>query len=204
MRALFNFSLLGVILAGCSSMSGYDAKSAFACKAPDGVLCESMTGIYANSQANNLPGQRVRHNGSDSQVSRAKADEAETGVLTRPIFSGTPVRSAPTVLRVWFSPWEDTDGDLHDQSYVYLPVDNGKWLIEHNRRRILDGYRPVRAPTTRAAVAGPQLNNIKLTAPAAPVNDEPPAAPQQAAMDMPGGILTPGMPGSPAQSGDAE
>lgn len=52
-----------VALSGCSSMSGFDAKSEFACKAPDGILCESMSGIYANAQAKNLPGQRVNARG---------------------------------------------------------------------------------------------------------------------------------------------
>lgn len=73
--------------------------------------------------------------------------------MTKPIYSGTPIRSAPRLLRVWFAPWEDTDGDLHDQSYVYLPVDSGRWLIEHNRRRIQDNYRPVRAPSNVTAQA---------------------------------------------------
>ena len=140
-----------VALSGCSSMSGFDAKSEFACKAPDGILCESMSGIYANAQAKNLPGQRVNARGeAPVELSQAKAG---SNVMTKPIYSGTPIRSAPRLLRVWFAPWEDTDGDLHDQSYVYLPVDSGRWLIEHNRRRIQDNYRPVRAPSNMAAQA---------------------------------------------------
>ena len=140
-----------VALSGCSSMSGFDAKSEFACKAPDGILCESMSGIYANAQAKNLPGQRVNARGeAPVELSQAKGG---SNVTTKPIYSGTPIRSAPRLLRVWFAPWEDTDGDLHDQSYVYLPVDSGRWLIEHNRRRIQDNYRPVRAPSNMAAQA---------------------------------------------------
>ena len=144
-----------VALSGCSSMSGFDAKSEFACKAPDGILCESMSGIYANAQAKNLPGQRVNARGEALvELSQAKAG---SNVMTKPIYSGTPIRSAPRLLRVWFAPWEDTDGDLHDQSYVYLPVDSGRWLVEHNRRRIQDNYRPVRAPSNLAAqTAQPQ------------------------------------------------
>lgn len=131
-------------LSGCVSMSGYDAKSEFACKAPDGVLCESMSGIYANAEAHNLPGQRGR--GATKPVSTVASVKSHQSVMTTPIYSGTPIRSAPRVLRVWFGPWEDTDGDLHDQSYVYLPIDGGRWLIEHNQRRIRDTYQPVRPP----------------------------------------------------------
>lgn len=148
---------LGVVaLSGCSSMSGYDAKTEFACKAPDGILCESMTGIYANAQQKNLPGQRVnRHNDGDAAPADLSRAKEGNGVLTKPIYSGTPIRSAPRVLRVWFAPWEDSDGDLHDQSYVYLPVDSGRWLIEHNRRRIQDTYRPVRAPVFQPGAGQP-------------------------------------------------
>ena len=142
---------LVIALSGCSNMSGLDAKSDFACKAPDGIFCESMSGIYANAQAKNLPGQRVMVQGETVvELSPAKVSNS---AMTKPISSGTPIRSAPRMLRVWFAPWEDSDGDLHDQSYVYLQVDAGQWLIEHNRRRIQDAYRPVRAPSGVAAQA---------------------------------------------------
>jgi conjugal transfer pilus assembly protein TraV len=45
-------------------------------------------------------------------------------------------------LRLWIAPWEDSEGDLHDQSYVYVVADPGRWVIEHNRKRIVDRYRP--------------------------------------------------------------
>lgn len=147
-----------VLLSGCMSVSGLDANSNFACKAPDGVLCESMSGIYANAEQNNLPGQRVHHSHSSTvpvELSSAKKQV----VLTKPINSGTPIRSTPKVLRVWFSPWQDTDGDLHDQSYVYLTIDTGHWLIEHNRHRIQETYKPIHAPS-KSSTASPAINEV--------------------------------------------
>lgn len=197
--------LAAMALVGCGSMSGLDAQDKFSCAAPDGVLCESMSGIYANAQQNNLPGQQVNRKGGDKEkLSRAKVAPDQENVLTKPIYSGTPIRSAPLILRVWFAPWEDTDGDLHDQSYVYLPVDSGRWLIEHNRRRIQDAYRPVRAPvapTVPAASTPGQQGKIKVTAPTQAAEDGTQATPQTA-QEMLNGILRPGMPGSPAQAHD--
>lgn len=197
--------LAAMALVGCGSMSGLDAKDKFSCAAPDGVLCESMSGIYANAQQNNLPGQQVNRKGGDKEkLSRAKVVPDQENVLTKPIYSGTPIRSAPLILRVWFAPWEDTDGDLHDQSYVYLPVDSGRWLIEHNRRRIQDAYRPVRAPvapTVPAASTPGQQGKIKVTAPTQAGEDGTQATPQTT-QEMLNGILRPGMPGSPAQAND--
>lgn len=175
-------------LIGCSSMSGLDAKTSFSCKAPEGVQCESMEGVYSNAMQHNLPGQRV--NAGKSAAATSGDVKEGSGVLTRPIYSGTPIRSAPRVLRIWFAPWEDSDGDLHDQSYVYLPVDNGRWLVEHNRRRIQDTYRPVRAPA--AATQGnsgsrPQQSGISDEA--GPVRMDRPSS--EAAAKMMSGLLTP-------------
>jgi conjugal transfer pilus assembly protein TraV len=174
-------TLAVMALSACSSMSGYDAKSSFACKAPDGILCESMSGIYANARAYNLPGQRVNGRSvAEAEPSRANAGGA---VKTRPIESGTPIRSAPRVLRVWFAPWEDSDGDLHDQSYVYLPVDSGRWLIEHNRRRIQDSYRPVRAP---ANVSGQTGAPVAVGSPGSPGSQGGAGQPRQGLGPMAG------------------
>ena len=57
--------------------------------------------------------------------------------------SGTPLRVPPLVLRVWLAPWQDADGDMHDESYIYAVINNGKWAIGMNQRRIEDHYRPL-------------------------------------------------------------
>ena len=139
-----------VMLAGCS-LTGLDASSKFACKAPAGVACESMSGVYANLQAGNLPAQQTSRTATASATTtKTPAPGAET--LSRPLFSGTPIRSAPRELRLWFAPWQDDDGDLYDQAYAYLVIDNGRWLIAHNQRRIRDLYRP--APIVRSPDGG--------------------------------------------------
>lgn len=56
------------------------------------------------------------------------------------------LRSQARVLRLWTKPWEDADGDLWDQGYVYVQVDTGRWQIDHVRQRIRDQYAPLRPP----------------------------------------------------------
>ncbi|WP_232445109.1 TraV family lipoprotein [Burkholderia ubonensis] len=143
------------VVSACS-FSGLDAESKFACKAPDGVVCDSMTGSLANLQAGNVRNART------SQLAAASAPTSKTpaqgAVLARPLFSGSPIRSAPHVVRAWIAPWEDADGDLHDQSYIYLTTDTGRWLVEHNQRRIRDLYRPTVGGTVAAdASASPKV-----------------------------------------------
>lgn len=141
-------------LAGCTSITGLSgSKSELACKAPEGVTCTSVSGIYANSLEGNLPGQQrsaaagapvETKSGPTITKSGGSADAAVFSPrdLTTPN-SGDPIRLAPLVLRVWIAPWEDMDGDLHDQHYVYTVLNRGKWLIEANRQTIRDRFKPV-------------------------------------------------------------
>ena len=142
-------AIAGLALSGCTGMSGLSGGSNYACKAPDGVTCESVSGTYANAVQNRLPGQR--------QPPGAAVDPP-----ARPL--AMPLRSSARILRLWFKPWEDADGDLYDQGYVYVEIDGGRWLIDHAQRRIRDAYAPLRppprspAPTaeTRDAAATPR------------------------------------------------
>ncbi|RQX95006.1 type IV conjugative transfer system protein TraV [Burkholderia stagnalis] len=148
-RACLMITATVAVLSACS-FSGLDAQSKFACKAPDGVVCDSMTGSLANLQAGNVRSTRTSQAAANAPTSKTPAQGA---VLARPLFSGSPIRSAPHVVRAWIAPWEDADGDLHDQSYLYLTTDTGRWLVEHNQRRIRDLYRPAVGGTVAAAAS---------------------------------------------------
>ena len=63
------------------------------------------------------------------------------------------LRAQGRVLRMWYKPWEDLDGALHDQGYVYVQIDNGRWLVDHAQRQIRDAYMPVRPPRNTAAAS---------------------------------------------------
>lgn len=152
-------AMLALLLAGCASMSGLSGSSSYACKAPEGVACDSVSGTYANALQNNLPSQR-RQAGKESGPSTAEpgGTASTTAPATIPSVAAnaslppTPValRSAPRVLRLWVKPWEDADHDLYDQSYVYVQVDGGRWQVGHVQRQIRDAYAPLKAPPRSA------------------------------------------------------
>ena len=188
-------------LAGCTSMSGLSGSSTLSCKAPDGVICDSVSGIYANAVQNNLPTQRrgtaavlpAQDLGAASAPSAAASAAApqRTGLPSRPaapLAAGAadmPLRSSARILRLWFKPWEDADRDLYDQGYVYVQIDGGQWLVEHAQRRIREAHAPLRPPPRNAASASePKEGNAGVPS-ARGTAGLPPGA------DLPPGLVPP-------------
>ncbi len=156
LRALESICIAAA-LAGCTSISGLTGSSSYACKAPDGVTCDSVSGTYANAVQNNLPSQRSRTVAppvAAAAAGSASARSAGPTQMAMSTVSPTPLRSSARILRLWFKPWEDADRDLYDQGYVYVQIDNGQWLVDHAQRQIRDAYAPLRPPPKGAASAG--------------------------------------------------
>ena len=158
-------------LSGCaSSLSGVGSTQGYACKAPVGAQCMSVSGVYANhsiayaSRAVHeapLATQSVRDRTPVAEPSRPVQTTESTSALMAPGATEAPspaaLRSAPRVIRLWIAPWEDADGDLHEASLVHVVVDTGRWLIER--------VRP--APRSKLDLATPPLTPPAAIAPAA-------------------------------------
>ena len=139
-------------------VSGLSGSSSYACKAPDGVTCDSVSGTYANAIHNNLPSQRSRTAAPPRPADEPRVPDPRRatspplpGALATASASPMPLRSSARILRLWFKPWEDADRDLYDQGYVYVQIDNGQWLVEHAQRQIRDAYAPLRPPPRTTA-----------------------------------------------------
>jgi conjugal transfer pilus assembly protein TraV len=173
-------------LAACMNMSGLGGDSKYACKAPDGVACDSVSGTYANALQNNLPSQqpqrsaRRQKEASEESFSLKEGRAISSATANAPEMTvmASPLRTQARILRLWIKPWEDADGDLYDQGYVYVQVDNGQWQIDHVQRQIRDFYAPLNPPpkpaTEAAAEPGastppplPMLQRPQLSGPGA-------------------------------------
>jgi conjugal transfer pilus assembly protein TraV len=163
-RSAMTAAAVAAALSGCASFSGLDAESTFACKAPEGVTCQSVSGIYSNSMQNNLPALRPKHEkgepaetpappagprpGLPYQQNGGQAQPVSDGGKVSPQAmaaptSGMPVRTPERILRVWLAPFEDQEGDLHDQKYFYVTVQTGSWMIEANRVNIRQQFQQI-------------------------------------------------------------
>lgn len=140
------------LFGGCAAnLSGVGGETTFKCKAPDGVQCQSVSGTYANARAGNLPALQTAVGSALAPLVTPSAVPSPLRLRDAAPFGA--IRSDPTIIRIWIAPWEDADGDLMDQTYVYMPLDTGRWLIEHNRQRIKREFAPVRAPASAAATS---------------------------------------------------
>jgi conjugal transfer pilus assembly protein TraV len=138
-----------LILAACTSLSGLSGSSSYACKAPEGVACDSVSGVYANAVQNNLPSQQRRAAAApNSPLITSSGAASPAPISAAP--SSAALRSSPRILRLWFKPWEDADHDLYDQGYVYVQVDAGQWQIDHVQRQIRDSFAPLKPPPRAA------------------------------------------------------
>jgi len=162
-----NMAAVGValVLGGCTNLSGLSGKKDFACEAPDGVSCMSISGVSANVDRGNLPSyikQKEKDeltgamiNGSKESKDAEREAKGRGKPLPLPAYSpdatlspatmltvgsGTPVRVPPKEMRIWIAPTEDTDGDLHEQRYIYVVVNDGRWMVDATRLNTRNKY----------------------------------------------------------------
>ena len=159
MNRIFFAPLLiaAVAASGCAStLSGVGGAEGYACKAPEGAMCTSVSGVYANSrQATAMPPKQPE---KKLVATAASYDASPVAPVNSAATPSASIRSNPRVLRLWIAPWEDADGDLHEEALVHVIVDIGRWLIEHVRpaaRSRIDGVAPPIAPARGSPAAKP-------------------------------------------------
>lgn len=62
LRPVTAFAMMALMvtsLSGCVNLSGLSGETQYACAAPEGVACQSVSGTYANAVHQNLPSQRT-------------------------------------------------------------------------------------------------------------------------------------------------
>jgi len=151
-------AVFGLLMAGCGNMSGLGGSEQYGCKAPAGVQCQSVSGNYYNSVRGTTRFPAVGAGARpvptvplmNASLNRRVSLPPNHTVAGAAGYEPRPLRSSPRILRLWIKPWEDADHDLVDQSYVYVRVDQGKWMLDHVQRQVREAYAPLRAPAKEA------------------------------------------------------
>jgi len=149
-RKLFLLVML-VILGGCTVRGDYT------CGIPEtGVRCQPMNethqqlydGSLRSLHTQPFPDKDVGEHEHDHKAPRSgnyhsnnHDDHPASVSMSRPtgtlrpsiesIHSKQALLSQPRELRIWFDRFTDPDGDLHDESFVFIRIDNGHWVIDN-------------------------------------------------------------------------
>lgn len=148
--------LLLPTLVGCAgSLSGLDGSQKLSCPISEGVTCKPMSQVYEESA------QPAKGDGAETQTESPVlpprgAVHVPPGAENGPV----PLRTRPSVMRIWIAPWEDADGDLHEGAWIAMRLDDGRWNIDHVRERTTDAYG--------AALVPPPVQESKPAAQAKP------------------------------------
>ncbi|MCH9741631.1 MAG: type IV conjugative transfer system lipoprotein TraV [Proteobacteria bacterium] len=131
---------------GCS-VTGLDAKDQFSCSAPDGVSCASVSEVNKMVDSGALP-RKSKLEMREAAAAEDDKGDSESTIIVPKIqnsvdmkASHSPLVSAPKVIRIWIAPWEDKEGVLHDQSYIYAFANKPEWKLNHSREEIRTQYR---------------------------------------------------------------
>lgn len=143
-----------LMLSGCGSLTGFsNAKTDFACAdLSGGPSCRNISQAYeennpttpvvlAVSEEEDFvqpffePNQTKSNPGVNTESTEVSVEQTQTGVVERTsdfvtIVPARPWRKPETVLRVWLAPFHDKLGDLHDQRYLYVRIENGGWTTD--------------------------------------------------------------------------
>ena len=168
-------------LGGCADMSGLGGTKHFACKAPVGVHCESLSATYHNSIANNSPAQRGRTGPASKTTGEASISASVQRTSSPPALGLAPaaLRVPGREMRIWIKAWQDDERDLVDQSYVYLVVDQGQWRVAHVQQRERDSFARVVPPQPVPAQDVALPVQPGQSAPVAPTSFAPPEEPAE-------------------------
>lgn len=141
MNRLVLIMFFSIVFTACSAR--------FACKDKvniDGERCDSITEVYEKKMVgDSVPQDRRKLEGDKKELT-------EDVEAVRSLFyeEEKPIRLPPRIIRIWIAPWEDSDGDLHQTSYIYSEISpkKGRWLF--GEKEILTG-QPLLRPVEKSS-----------------------------------------------------
>lgn len=131
-KYLVVISMLG-LLYGCAST--------YPCGEPSDGVCSSVSDNYKSSFTNYTNPDDIAKDSPSSRVSSSSNTPPMNMNFTQysqvPA-NGAPLLSMPKMVRVWLTPYTDSDNIYHDQSYEYVIVDKGRWNFSNNKLMLDD------------------------------------------------------------------
>ena len=112
--------IIALSLTGCCSMN-----SNFDCPMCAGVMCKSIDQINGMVDSGQIRGQCQSISINSTSFSHS---EFQPYSVTSGYFPGAPLRYGETVQRISIAPFEDTERNYHQDSYMYAIIKDGHWI----------------------------------------------------------------------------
>lgn len=109
-----------VELTGCTGLN-----SKFDCPNQAGVRCKSLDQINSMVDSGQIRGRSVMND--VEVVSVTYGPEFEPFYFKGSTITGRPIRYPETIQRIWIAPYEDTEGNFHQDSFIYSVMSDGHW-----------------------------------------------------------------------------
>ena len=121
-----------LVAPGCSWLG--IGQSSYSCPGGvDGVRCMSARQVYQATESSdyvkpaNAPGEEDKSTLAASSANNIPQENRQITVLS--IEQPIPIRTQAKVMRIWMAPWEDDDGDLHADGYLYTEIESRRWNL---------------------------------------------------------------------------
>lgn len=151
---------MGIGLAGCTLTGLVGSSDRLSCPLSEGVTCKPMSQVYEESVQGRQADKHHEEAATDTGGPAPKRADARqsyrlTSSVASPENEPVPLRTRPNTQRIWIAPWQDADGDLHEDAWIVVRLDDGEWMLEHVRDRVRAGFSTaLKAPPMAAAEAG--------------------------------------------------
>lgn len=111
-----------VFLSGCSSMN-----SSFVCPYKSGVMCRSLDQVNDMVDRGIIGAERVEK----TKTSRSYLSALSVGEINKQTMNGrfSSLRAGEQVVRIWIAPYQDVNGNYHNESTIYTVVRKNNWDV---------------------------------------------------------------------------
>jgi conjugal transfer pilus assembly protein TraV len=107
-------------ISACSTMN-----SNFDCPNKAGISCKSLDQINGMVDSGQLRGRTQTSLANDTGN---MTNEFQSFPVASTFVPGQPIRYGETVQRIWIAPYEDTEGNYHQDNLIYSVIKPGAWI----------------------------------------------------------------------------
>jgi conjugal transfer pilus assembly protein TraV len=102
--------------------------SSFDCPNKAGLNCKSLDQINEMVDNGNIRGRTQLSTEKATEVEVAGNTEFQSYPMIASFIPSQPLRYGETVQRIWIAPFEDNEGNYHQENVMYSIMQSGHWI----------------------------------------------------------------------------